>query len=413
MRRDNPNDKTRILSHLGSRAGSVARRASVRSFMFVFCFFLLAVTGCRKESGGADNPAARRPSSDWPIFRGDAGLTGLTRDPLPEKLVLDFTLAAGDDIAASPVVAGGNLFAATTGGSIIAFDLERRARLWEYANPDGFEAAPLALPGEALVVAGGLDGWVYALDAGSGTLKWKAETEGKIAGSANYLRAGGRALVLVGSWDRSLYAFDAATGAAAWKFATANYVNGAAAVGGGLAAVGGCDARLHFIDCAGGREEGSVDTGAYIAGSAALAGGVAYVGNYGGRFLAVDASSRRIRWSFDLPAEGRGFEASPAVAGKHVVIGAKDGFVYCLDRAHGALAWKFRGRDQYLASCLTDGTRVLAASADGELALLDLASGRLLSSYDLGADVTGSPAYASGHLVVAALDGGVYVFRGE
>jgi len=397
MRRINRNHETKL---------------RLRVSVFVCGLLVFSAVGCRKENGAAGR-AARPSAGDWPIFRGDPGLTGRARDSLPDRLVLDFVLSAGDDISASPVIAGGKLYVATAGGSIVAFDLESRAGLWEYENPDGFEAAPLVVPGEALVVAGGLDGWVYALDAGSGKVRWKAETEGKIAGSANFLRAGGRALVLVGSWDHSLYALDAATGAIAWKFPTANYVNGAPAVGDGLAAIGGCDARLHFIDGAGGREKGFVDTGAYIAGSAALSDGVAYVGNYGGRFLAVNAAARRILWSFEVPDSGQGFAASPAVAGNSVVIGARDGFVYCLDRANGALVWKFRGRAEYLASCLTDGMRVLAASSDGELALLDLASGRLLAAYDLGAGVSGSPAFASGRLAAAALDGNVYVFRGE
>jgi outer membrane protein assembly factor BamB len=379
--------------------------------VFICGLLFLLLTGCSKTESGGDKGTAP-PAVDWPVFRGDAGLTGVAAG-LPERLTLDFALKAGDEVAATPVIAGGRLYAATVEGGLVAFDIARRAKLWEYSVPDGFEAAPLVVSEEKLVVIGGIDGAVYAIDAETGKERWRAETEGKIAGSGNVFRAGGRTLVLVGSWDHKLYAFDAATGRAAWAFSTANYVNGAPAIGDGLAALGGCDARLHLIDCASGREKGLVDTGAYIAGSAAIAGGVAYVGNYAGRLLAVDASSRRTVWSFGPAGEEGGFSASPAVADCSVVMGGKDSFVYCLDRASGRLLWKYRGRDEYQASCVVGSGRALAASADGELALLALATGRLLATCDLGAEVSASPACAAGYVIVAARDGNLYFFKGE
>jgi outer membrane protein assembly factor BamB len=392
--------------------------SAVSPFLFYLCSSVficgfLIFASCPK-SDGTTNAAQAIPATDWPIFRGDPGLTGIVPGPLPGRLVLDFTLKVGDELSASPVMAGGLLYAAALEGKLVAYDLASRALLWEFTAADGFEAAPLVLPGVGLVMAGGLDGFVYALDLKTGKLKWRAETEGKIVGSANAWRAAdGRTIVLVGSWDNSLYAYDAVTGKLKWSLPTGNYLNGSPAVSDGLAAIGGCDARVHVIDLVAGKERGYVDTGAYIAASTALAEGVAYVGTYAGSFLAIDVNLRKAVWTFRLPDEKQGFSASAAVTDASVVIGAKDGFIYCLSRVDGKLLWKFRGRAAYESSPLIGGSRVFAAASDGELVLLDLASGRLVSRYDLGAGVTASPAYASGRLAVAARDGNVYVFKGE
>jgi outer membrane protein assembly factor BamB len=218
---------------------------------------------------------------------------------------------------------------------------------------------------------------------------------------------------LAGSYDSSLYAFGLADGKRAWSFETGNYINGTAAVEGDRAVVGGCDANLHVFDLAWGKQLGAVDTGAYIAGSAAMKDGIAYVGNYAGRFLAIEVAELRVLWTFTLADERKGFTASPAVADKYIVIGAKDGFLYCLDRETGVQVWRYRGSDEYVSSPLAGGGRVLSVSADGESTLLELESGRVLSTYRIGATVHGSPALAHGYLAVAALDGNVYVFKGE
>jgi outer membrane protein assembly factor BamB len=60
----------------------------------------------------------------------------------------------------------------------------------------------------ALVYMGSYDGFVYALDAASGAVAWRAATGGEVRSSVTPSADG--TLVFVGSSDGYLYAFDAA-----------------------------------------------------------------------------------------------------------------------------------------------------------------------------------------------------------
>ncbi|MBP7733191.1 MAG: PQQ-binding-like beta-propeller repeat protein [Caldisericia bacterium] len=55
---------------------------------------------------------------------------------------------------------------------------------------------------------------VYALDANSGSLKWRFETTGIIESSPSFCNG----MVLIGSNDFHLYNLDIGTGKLAWKF---------------------------------------------------------------------------------------------------------------------------------------------------------------------------------------------------
>jgi outer membrane protein assembly factor BamB len=135
----------------------------------------------RLEKGpGPAAPVEALPSSpaDWPTFRANNQATAFTRATLPKA-----------------------------------------ARLLWQAKPKGKRGrrptAPVAVGN--LVLLGGCDGCVRALDAGTGRQQWKAHTGGEIRIPPTVY--GGRALV--GSGDGWIYAFDAATGRLLWRFRAA------------------------------------------------------------------------------------------------------------------------------------------------------------------------------------------------
>ena len=49
-------------------------------------------------------------------------------------------------------------------------------------------------------------------------------------------------------------------------------------------------------------------------------------------------------------------------------------------------------------------------SGDGRLYLVDLATGKLAWSYDIGKAITASPAVAGGLVVIGSEDGNIYAF---
>ena len=76
------------------------------------------------------------------------------------------------------------------------------------------EAPPLVLGNT--VYAGSLEGILYAIDAITGTLKWRYATDGQISGSCNWINTPDQKSIwlLVGSYDFRLHCIDALTGKA-------------------------------------------------------------------------------------------------------------------------------------------------------------------------------------------------------
>ena len=261
-----------------------------------------------------------------------------------------------------------------------------------------FTASPTVVDG--VVYIGGWDGFVYAIDAETGTLRWESRTEtasgatfGPIVSSAAVADVAGRRLVIVGSGPR-VYAFDARNGAEVWT----RYV--------------------------GGLEDtpGEADDPAEVESSPVVWNGTVYVGmdvhnqpgsrtgGVRGGMLALDAATGALKWKYEPEAvTGEPASGCGGVWGSPV-IDPGSGFlyfgtancpavndnpklpmesIYALTNITGdspELVWKFTPHkapdlDEDFGATpnlmvLADGTKVLAAgSKDGGVYFLDPATG--------------------------------------
>ena len=110
---------------------------------------------------------------------------------------------------ATPAVAGDHCYLGTFGEEIVGVDWQKGAQLWTYAH----EARHFPFYGSAaitadLVVVGGRDKLVHALDRKTGQRRWEFATKGRIEGSP--VIAGER--VYIGSMDGTFYVLDLRSG---------------------------------------------------------------------------------------------------------------------------------------------------------------------------------------------------------
>ena len=348
--------------------------------------------------------------SAWPVFRGDARLSGIAHGELPDHPVSLWTFRTGASIKSSPVIADDRVFIGSDDGNVYALRLADGTQLWAFATGDNVEAPPLYLDGTIFV--GSANGCFYALDARTGKTIWTNQTGDRMLGSANYVLAGSNAAarVFVGSYDTTMYCFDAVTGSSLWQFATGNYINGAPAVDGDRVVFGGCDAHLHVLSAATGAEITSIDAGAYIAASAALAGGRAFVGHYNNQLVCANLDTHLIEWSYGDQDNGAPFFSCPAVTADRVLAGARDNCLHCIDRRTGTNLWTFRAQGDVDSSPVVCGDAVIVGSNDGRLYIVNLSNGALRWRYEIGKPISASPAVAGGMIVIGAEDGRVYAF---
>lgn len=366
------------------------------------------------EKDGRD-PAA---VYDWPLFRGDAQMQGVSREVIAPPLLAAWKFEPVVEkgkrrppIEASPVIGAGRVFVGGQDSRFYAIDLESGAELWSF-KAEGPIIAPAAVLGQ-LVFFGDTYGFVYALDTEKGTEKWRFETEGKVEGGVNTLTKEGQPnRIFVGSHDYYLYCLDAHSGEMLWKHETGNYVVSTPSLiqleGSEAIAFGGCDGLLHVIPCDGKGEKREIEIGSYIANTSAVSDGICYVAHNGGEVVAVDIASGETVWKTKTGVE---YTASPAVDSKWLYVAGPDKRLVAYDRGTGSEVWAFLSPRALASSPLLSGEVIWQGGMDGRLYAINAQDGTELWNYELGAQIKASPAASRGTLVVCGEDGVVYGFR--
>lgn len=158
-------------------------------------------------------------AQDGRIFFG--GADGFVYALAPDGSALWEIFVGGEVDASIAIGPNGDLYAATSEGSVVALDDETGDEIWAFQVPTeaGAEARDIIitsscmLDGKGSLFVGCNNFYLYVLDTADGSLKWNYETGGAIEASPT-LGIDGR--VLISSRDGFLYAFDA-SGDLSWR----------------------------------------------------------------------------------------------------------------------------------------------------------------------------------------------------
>lgn len=243
---------------------------------------------------------------------------------------------SGDLYTSSPAVSGELAVLGGADGRVYAADAGTGRVRWTFPTGGRVRSSPAVDGGRVYV--GSMDGTLYALELAGGRLVWRFDTEGHTLESARFgfdrrsiqsspAVAGGR--VFVGSRDGHLYAVDAATGKLAWRADhEMSWVNSSPAVTRGLVVAGSSDNHfVQAVDAATGRERWRFATDRLVWSSPAVAGGIVYVGDGAGTLYALDLATGTERWRYRA---GRRIYSSPVPAGGLLYVGNDDGGIYAL-----------------------------------------------------------------------------------
>lgn len=339
----------------------------------------------------------------------------------------------GGRIAATPVAAGGRIFAMDTGRTVAALSTSG-AVIWTANVAPEFDTNPnvsgggLAVSGATLFVTTGA-GEVIALAANSGAVLWRQRLDGAISGPPT---ADGTRVYAMGR-NGSATALDAASGRILWQ--TEGSPRAGGMLGAGAAAVDG--GRVYLPYAAGQLDavspDGDVIWSAGIAGQRlgrayagfgdvtgdpVVAGGVIYVGSAAGKTSALLASTGDLLWTAD-----EGALNAPLVVGGSVFVVNDQARLVRLDAASGEVIWGFampyfeNTRPKRLKAItphygpVLAGGRVAVASGDGTLRLFDPASGAIVGQVDIPSGAASSPALVGGMLLVMGQNGQLHAFR--
>ena len=150
------------------------------------------------------------------------------------------------------------------------------------------------------VYFGAYDTHVYALDARSGKLVWRASSQQRIGHPGTFYSTPAVAYdrVYIGSTDGKLYSFGASTGALRWSHSMGGYVYASPAVWRQRVFVGSYSGRFSCFDAATGDELWSFAAGGPISGSPTVLAGRVYFSTLDRQTFALDAHTGRRLWSY-------------------------------------------------------------------------------------------------------------------
>jgi outer membrane protein assembly factor BamB len=341
-----------------------------------------ANTGYTRASGPADSISETwhhetgRPVDAPPVVEG-----GRVYLPVHDGLVAR-SVGTGERVwrtdvespglESAPVVAGGRVFVGFD-DSLFAFDAVTGEQQWRRRLPENELRAP-AVAGEAVYVACGGNGAVFALAAETGDVRWQADVDRWIPDGVA-VRDG---VVYAVGGDEAVVALDAADGSVRWRRTFEAGFRGAPTAGDERVYVGSEDGTLYALDAAGGRELWRFDSNPTVShepgerpepgpfGSAALAHGRLYVGSSDTHLYALDAATGEVDWSF---WSWNDVATAPAVTDDAVYVGSADTMLYALDVATGERRWEFSTRGRVGSPAVVDGRVFVGTSEDRVYAL--------------------------------------------
>lgn len=386
---------------------------TARAYMLV----LVAATAGRYCSAVA---AETNAVSSWPVYHGDAALSGVAGTSLPDKLMVLWRHKVGAGVSVSPVIGGNMIFFVAENGYLSALTpqgekiwsrgIEKDSVSVEAGNDRArkFVTQPLFI--RDTIVTGSDDGWLYAMESATGKILWRYKVGQSINGTANWLEQAGDSacgIVVISQWDGKVHCIDLVSGKARWTSPEVAECDGSPGIGSDFVVFGSCDMALHMLSSSKGAVLGSVSLGdeGQVAGGVAVSGSLAFAGTYNGTIACADVRKKTIVWT-NRVAKAEAF-ATPAVTTDRVVAGSNDGFVYCLDRRDGKKVWGFNAGDTVLSPVVA-GDKIVVSSG-GTLYFLKLQDGSKVWSVKAG-DRISSPAVADGKVVIGTDDGFIIMY---
>ena len=256
-------------------------------------------------------PAVPTRPEDWPMFMYDLYFSGQSPDQtLKPPLKLLWKYKTGGPIQASPVVAYGKVYVASTDHRLYALDAKQWGFKWSFLAGGVIRYAPTVWNNRVYFSA--RNNHVYALNAENGEWLWEFRSDTWM--DSPPILSKGR--LYIGAYTKKIYVIDATTGELESQLQGRVYIDGIEYIcsQGQLRPI----APQHNVNA---WRELTPLTYSYPA----SANGVVYIGARDNQIHALDVQSREEIWSY--PTNGF-IDAAPAISDGVLYVTSDDGYVY-------------------------------------------------------------------------------------
>jgi outer membrane protein assembly factor BamB len=335
---------------------------------------------------------------------------------------------AGSPVRATPLINSKNVYFGTAAGVFFAIDKKTSQVKWKYNTGSAIHSSA-ACQGGKIYFSDNIQ-TVYCLKEANGQLIWKVKMEQKNEYPWRYdyyysspVLYDGK--LLIGGDDGFFYALDQQTGKLIWKFKSKGIIRSTAAVYKNQVLFGDTEASFYAVDIKSGKERwqykingdtmNNEDYGfdrRAITSSAVVAGNKILVGARDGLLYCINGDNGKNIWKVDHHVSW--VISTVAVKDSFVVTGTSDGrFVQAVNIETGKEIWKFRTPLAVWSSPLIVDDKVYAGTFDGHLYCIDLRTGKRISQFKANGKILSSPVWNDQLLYAGSDDGHLYALSGH
>ncbi len=370
-------------------------------------------------------------TGDWVTLLGNSAHNGVVNQNINLPLHLKWVSNVGANIfMSSPIVYNGTLYVASVDedlrgeGGIYAINPADGVVKWHFETRNSVKNTIAASNGN--IFAQDAEGYLYAVDAVSGNLKWekKLDINGLPVLDDGLTVSGG--VVYAGS-GKGFAAFDAVTGYVKWSNTGWRQGEGTTTtttVADGVVINGTQWGGLHANDITDGKHLWSIskDGISNRGSSPSVHDGVAWFISARSLF-AADVKSGELKVAHQLPYSVD-VTSTPLVTDKLIIFGTVDNGVVALDRATFEQKWKVQTLTSLVftapyttypvrtveTSPVLIGNHVVFGASDGVIYLVNIENGRVEWSHSVGAPIFSTVAVSGNTIFVTDFGGNVYSF---
>ncbi len=364
----------------------------------------------------SDQPAPGSTVDEWSMYRHDIQRKGASTSPVSNGSLL-WRFNTGDKIRSSPAVTNGVVYQGANDGYVYALNASTGSVIWQYAAASsGVESSPAIIGGIVYVgyLWDGHNGYVIALNATTGTLIWRFATNSGIESSPAIVNG----IVYIGSFYGFIYALNATNGALIWSYLTGGSTYSSPAIVDRVLYQGASDGNIYALDTDNGALKWTHQTGSPVYASPVVVNNVVYANSDNGAVYALNAYDGSEIWHANIGV-GDHVDASPAVSGDIIYVVARSG-LYAFNATSGLEVWFFTSPFSprqsmgyvYSSPAVADNI-VFYGSCDGYIFALNADNASIVWSYRTGIFVFASPAIVNGTVYVGSYDGYLYALGGS
>jgi eukaryotic-like serine/threonine-protein kinase len=377
-------------------------------------------------TGGISALLCFGPTKDWPMFLGNSEHTA-TGYGGPVNMTINWKFATKGQVISSPAVVNGKVFFGSADKNWYCINATTGQKIWNFTAGFRIRSSPAVVDNR--MYTGADDGFVYCLNAETGQQLWKTATPGTIltvnTEYADEFRSSPNVAnnnVYVGSLDGKLYCLKAGSGSIAWTIQTTGPIISTPTLVN--------NDGLYFATLDGFVYKVNADTGSIIwnqstpigrdismMGTPVIGQGLVFIGSGGatvsvakiGQFYALNATTGKIVWATNQLAGSGSLNPVWSMLYNNGKVYFADFFsLSCANATTGVKLWSCFLTREHLGSLAYADGKIYVPSDSFAVYVVDADSGAKLGFFGTDAQVRSSPAIYQNKLYVGSNDWNVY-----